>query len=64
MTQTNKFSWRNEPELMARLVSAQNEAANEHQDIMTFAGMCRSRQELERHVVYYEAKVARKAVLR
>ena len=44
------FSWRNEPELMARLRAAQNTPAHEHRDIMTFAGLCESREELLRHV--------------
>ena len=50
------FSWKQEPELMTRLGSAQNHPANANIDIMTFAGMCESREELLRHVERYEAK--------
>jgi hypothetical protein len=52
-----KWSWRDEPELMARLTRAQNHPANcDTQDIMTFAGFCDSKAELEAHVVRYEEK--------
>jgi hypothetical protein len=50
------FSWRQEPELMARLRNAQNDPANENQDIMTIVGFFESREELERHVRRYELK--------
>jgi hypothetical protein len=50
--------WRQNPELMARLSDAQNHEANVNLDIMTFAGMCDTREELERHVLYYEARAA------
>jgi len=53
---SNKFSWRNEPELMARLIAAQN-ALITPIDIVTFAGYCDSRAALEAHVVRYEARV-------
>lgn len=53
----NRFSWVNEPELMDRLIGAQN-ALKTPIDIVTFAGMCGSREELERHVIRYEAQVA------
>lgn len=53
-TQTQKFSWRNENELMARLTKAQNRLADI--DIMTFAAFCDSREELESHVVRYETE--------
>lgn len=42
------------PDLIARLVIAQNAPANVVIDIMTFAGLCDSRAELERHVIRYE----------
>ena len=51
------FSWKNEPELMARLNTAQD-SLNTPIDIVTFAGMCDSREELERHIAYYEQRVA------
>jgi len=52
------FSWTQAPDLMARLTTAQNHDANCNIDIMTFAGMCDSREELERHVSYYEIRMA------
>jgi hypothetical protein len=51
------FSWRDAPDLMARLNAAQN-ALTAPIDIMTFAAFCDSRAELERHVARYETKVA------
>jgi hypothetical protein len=54
----NTFSWKQEPELMDRLSSAQNSPKNQNIDIMTFAGMCDSREELLRHVERYEARAA------
>ncbi len=56
--QTAKFSYRKEPELMDRLSAAQNADANQHIDIMTFAALCESRAELERHVSFYETQAA------
>lgn len=52
------FSWKDEPELMARLIEAQNHPANLMIDIMTFAGFCASRDMLNTHVIRYEQKVA------
>lgn len=49
--------WKQNPDLMDRLGAAQN-ALRTPIDIMTFAGMCDSRDELERHVVRYEQAVA------
>ena len=49
-----KFSWKNEAELMARLGKAQNRPVNQIIDIMTFAGFCSSRADLLRHVEHYE----------
>ena len=46
------FSWRDAPDLMRRLEAAQNR--HDTQDIVTFAGFCDSRDELERHVARYE----------
>jgi hypothetical protein len=51
-----RWSWKAEPVLMARLREAQNSPRNEHRDIMTFAGLCDSRAELERHVVSCEGQ--------
>lgn len=53
-----RFSWRQAPDLMARLTAAQNHPANVSQDIMTFAGFCDTRAELEAHVVRYETIAA------
>ncbi|MFG1306024.1 hypothetical protein V5F34_18035 [Xanthobacter autotrophicus] len=50
--------WRQRPDLMVRLTTAQNTPANARIDIMTFAGMCDSREELERHVERYERAAA------
>lgn len=44
-------------DLMARLVAAQN-AIKAPIDIMTFAHLCETRAELERHVTRYEVQVA------
>lgn len=57
-----RFSWRQAPELMARLERAQN-ALKAPIDIMTFAGFCDSREELERHVVHYEQQTAKERVI-
>jgi hypothetical protein len=51
------FSWRDAPDLMHRLAAAQNKITAPI-DIMTFAGFCNSREELERHVVRYETREA------
>lgn len=56
-----RFSWRDAPDLMARLATAQN-ALKAPIDIVTFAGFCDSRAELEAHVTRYEAQVAEQAV--
>lgn len=50
------FSWKDAPDLMAALVMAQNHPVNCDQDIMTFAGMCSSREQLEAHLGYYEIR--------
>jgi hypothetical protein len=51
------FTWKDAPDLMVRLTRAQNRLAAPI-DIMTFAGFCNSREELERHVLRYEQKGA------
>ncbi len=53
-----RWSWKDDPELMARLTKAQNDPANRHADIMTFAGFCGSRAELLAHVKRYEGAPA------
>ena len=50
------FTWKDAPELMDRLIAAQN-GLKTPIDIVTFAGFCDSREELERHVERYEAEV-------
>jgi hypothetical protein len=45
------------PDLMNRLVAAQN-AMIRPVDVVTFGYFCESREELERHVKYYEEVVA------
>ncbi|MBN8918635.1 MAG: hypothetical protein J0I31_23865 [Rhizobiales bacterium] len=50
--------WRQCSDLMVRLTSAQNHPANTSIDIMTFAGMCDTREDLERHVERYERAAA------
>ena len=55
----NNFSWRNEPDLMARLRTAQNQMPHvECRDILTFAGLCSSVEELTRHVESCERQIA------
>ncbi len=51
-----EFSWKDAPDLMYALGCTQNAPCNSNIDIMTFAGMCDSREELERHVHYYEQR--------
>lgn len=51
-------TWKQNPDLMDRLVKAQNHPANLRIDIVTFAGFCDTREELERHVVRYETEAA------
>jgi hypothetical protein len=52
------WTWRNEKDLMDRLRVALNEIAlaGIPVDVMTFAGFCDSRSELERHVVHCESQ--------
>jgi hypothetical protein len=50
--------WKSNPDLMARLTTAQNDEININIDIMTFAGMCDTREELMAHVVRYELRAA------
>ncbi len=50
--------WKANPDLMRRLSDAQN-ALERPIDIMTFAGLCDTRSELERHVIHYEEIIAK-----
>ena len=50
--------WKQIPELMARLTSAQNHEANINQDIMTFCAFFTTVEQLERHVEHYEQQAA------
>lgn len=56
---TQAFSWIQEPDLMGRLIAAQNHPGNVNRDVMTFAGFCDDRAELERHVVACEAAASK-----
>lgn len=49
--------WEQNPDLMRRLEVAQA-GIKAPIDIVTFAAFCDSREELERHVVWYEIEVA------
>ena len=49
-----QFSWKDAPDLMDALARTQNAPCNSNIDIMTFAGLCTSREELEAHVARYE----------
>lgn len=51
-----KFSWKDAPDLMDALARTQNAPCNSNIDIMTFAGFCDSREELEAHVSRYEQR--------
>ena len=50
--------WKQNPDLMIRLQRVQNHPAFERQDVLTFAGMCDTREELARHVAYCEERAA------
>jgi hypothetical protein len=49
--------WKQNPDLMERLVAAQNRLTRPI-DIVTFAAFCDTREELEAHVVRYEQEAA------
>lgn len=49
------FTWKDAPDLMERLIRAQNHL-NTPIDIVTFAAFCTSRDELLRHVERYEQR--------
>lgn len=50
--------WKQNPELMNRLIACQNSKACIHIDILTFAGMVDSIEELRKHVERYETYVS------
>lgn len=54
-----KFSFKDAPDLMVDLVQAQNHPANINQDIMSFAAMASSRDELEAHIFHYAIRAER-----
>jgi hypothetical protein len=54
------FTWKQAPDLMDRLISAQHRIKAPI-DIVTFAGFCNSRSELEHHVVRYEDQAVKDA---
>ena len=60
-TTPTRFTFRDAPDLMERLISTQNRLRTPI-DIVTFAGFCDSRAELERHVVHYEQKLIEESV--
>lgn len=49
------FSWKDAPDLMDALARTQNAPCNSNIDIMTYAGFCNSRAQLEQHLIRYEA---------
>lgn len=55
--ETQMSTWQANPDLMDRLITAQNRLHTPI-DIVTFAAFCDDRDELERHVVRYEERVA------
>ena len=50
--------WKSCPDLMERLGETQNHPAHVNQDIMTWAAMCDTREELEAHVIRNEESAA------
>ncbi len=54
-------TWQKNPDLMERLIRAQNALATPI-DIVSFAGMCDSREELEAHVLRYESEGVSRAM--
>lgn len=61
--QTQTWSWKQSPALMARLTKAQN-ALRAPIDIMTYAAWCDNEAALLAHVEHYEAEVAAQPVRR
>lgn len=51
------FSWKDAPDLMEALTRCQNSRFNADRDILTFAGLCASRDELEAHLCAEEIRV-------
>ena len=52
-----QFTWKDAPDLIQALTKCQNSPCNENQDILTFAGFCDSRDELEAYVCRQEIRV-------
>lgn len=52
-----QFSWKDAPDLMDALARCQNSPLYANQDIMTFAGFCESRDELEGYLARHEIRV-------
>lgn len=48
-------TWNDNPDLIERLVSVQNEPCNESRDIMTMAGFMQTREDLEAYVLRHES---------
>jgi hypothetical protein len=48
--------WKDHPDLIKRLIIAQDHPANHKTDIMRYAETCPSKELLEQHVLKYEAK--------
>lgn len=46
--------WKQNKDLIDRLIKAQNSERNLNRDIMTFAGFMESREELEQYVLSHE----------
>lgn len=53
---TNKWTWKDAPDLMAELTRVQNAPVNSNIDIMSYAGMCDTRAELELHLARCEIR--------
>ena len=51
-------TWKENPDLMTRLIAAQNSPAHADQDILTFAAFCDDRAELLAHVEHCERRAA------
>ena len=51
-------SWKENPDLMTRLIAAQNSPGNSQIDVVTFAAFCGDRAELLAHVEHCERLAA------
>jgi hypothetical protein len=52
-----KFSWKDAPDLIEALTRCQNSKFNANRDILSFAGFCESRDELEAYLCREEIAV-------